>query len=275
MENVMIILFLVCFVCLIIGLIKPSIVVRWGIVEKRNRKSVLKYYGIGLIVAFILVGIFAPKTSNTTDKSTTAQADNTVKEQPKEKTEEEKNAEAAKQKADEEAKAKADAEAKAAAEKDAKKIKSGTYKVGSDIPAGEYLVIAKSMGYIECAKDSKGQLDSIVFNDNLKSGSNSYVTVNEGEYFKMTGAEMYPVAEAPSIVPKDGIYKDGMYKVGQDIPAGEYKVKLTGSIGYTEVSQNSRHQLDSIVSNENVQADGYLTVENGQYLKISEVQIQK
>lgn len=138
MENVMIILFLVCFVCLIIGLIKPSVVVRWGRLEKRNRKSVLKYYGIGLIVTFILVGIFAPKTSNTTDKSTTVKVDNTVKEQPKEKTEEEKAAEETKKKADEAAKAKADAEAqkakeeadaKAAAEKAAKEQEE---KIGYD-----------------------------------------------------------------------------------------------------------------------------------------------
>ncbi|MBW6411166.1 hypothetical protein [Clostridium weizhouense] len=165
-------------------------------------------------------------------------------------------------------------EPKQEAKKD-NKIKSGTYKVGTDIPAGEYLVISKSIGYIECAKDSKGQLDSIIFNENLTSGSNSYVTLNDGEYFKVTGGEMYTVAEAPSIIPKDGLYKDGMYKVGQDIPAGEYKIKLTGGIGYTEVSSNSRHQLNNIISNENVQADTYLTVQDGQYLKLSGVEIQK
>ncbi|GAA0762406.1 hypothetical protein [Clostridium sartagoforme] len=157
------------------------------------------------------------------------------------------------------------------------KIKSGTYKIGTDIPAGEYLVISKSLTYIECASDSTGALESIVFNDNLTSGSNSYVTLNDGEYFKMTGADMYPVASAPSVVPKDGEYKSGMYKVGTDIPAGEYKVILDSSsgFGYYEVSTDSRHNIEGIVTNENVQADTYLTIQEGQYLKMSGLKIQK
>ncbi|MCE5220902.1 MAG: hypothetical protein LLF98_06430 [Clostridium sp.] len=261
-KNLAIILLLIFFFP--VGLFLMWKYSRWNKIAKI---VISIFFGIVL-----LSNMGSKKTSQTaTTKTETA----TIQEQPKEKTEEEKAAEVAKQKADEEAKAKADAEAKAAAEKEAKKIKAGTYKIGTDIPAGEYLVIAKSIGYVECAKDSKGQLDSIIFNDNLTSGSDRYVTLNEGEYFKLTGAEMYPVSEAPSIIPKDGIYKDGMYKVGKDIPAGEYKVKLTGGMGYTEVTTNSRHQLDSIVSNENVQADTYLTVQDGQYLKMTGVQIQK
>lgn len=154
------------------------------------------------------------------------------------------------------------------------KIKAGTYKVGTDLAAGEYLFVAKSMGYVECTSDSTGALESIVFNDNV--AGHTYLTVNDGEYLKIQGGEMYPVAEAPSVIPADGLYKDGMYKVGQDIPAGEYKVVLTSSaMGYYEVAADSRHDLYSIVTNENVQADTYLTIQDGQYVKISGVEIQK
>jgi hypothetical protein len=155
------------------------------------------------------------------------------------------------------------------------KIKAGTYKVGEEIPAGEYLFISKGMGYIECSTDTTGALESILYNDNVEG--HSYITINEGEYFKVQGGEMYPVAEAPSVIPADGLYKAGMYKVGQDIPVGEYKVKLTSAVGmgYIEVTTDSRHQLESIVTNENVQADSYITVADGQYLKIQGVEIQK
>lgn len=131
------------------------------------------------------------------------------------------------------------------------------------------------ISHIECTKDTTGALESILYNDNVQG--NSYVTINEGEYFKLQGGEMYPIAEALSIIPEDGLYKDGMYKVGQDIPAGEYKVKLTSAVGmgYLEVSTDSRHQLVSIVTNENVTADSYITVAEGQYLKIQGVEIQK
>jgi len=155
------------------------------------------------------------------------------------------------------------------------KIKAGTYKIGEEVPAGEYLFVSKGMGYIQCSTDTTGALESILYNDNVEG--HSYIAVNEGEYLKIQGGEMYPVAEAPSVIPKDGLYKAGMYKVGQDIPAGEYKVKLTSAagMGYTEVSTDSRHQLESIVTNENVQADSYITVTDGQYLKIQGVEIQK
>ncbi|MEG2017752.1 MAG: hypothetical protein RR844_06230 [Clostridium sp.] len=67
-----------------------------------------------------------------------------------------------------------------------------------------------------------------------------------------------------------------MYKVGQDIPAGEYKIILTSSfMGYYEVDSDSRHDLYSIITNENVQSDTYLTIEDGQYIKLAGVEIQK
>lgn len=65
MNSLMLILVLLCIICLIVGIIKPNIVIRWGDLEKRNRKNVFKYYGLGLIVAFILFGISTPKTVST------------------------------------------------------------------------------------------------------------------------------------------------------------------------------------------------------------------
>lgn len=63
MNNLMLLLFLICIICLIIGIIKPSIVIRWG--EKRNRKKVFLYYGLGIVISFILFGVTIPKTANT------------------------------------------------------------------------------------------------------------------------------------------------------------------------------------------------------------------
>lgn len=166
-------------------------------------------------------------------------------------------------------------EPKKESQKDTEKIKSGTYKVGTDLPAGEYVVFAKGYTYIESSKDSSGTLESIIFNDNLSANSNSYVTLNEGEYFKFQDGEMYPVDKAPSVTPEDGVYRDGMYKVGQDIPAGEYKITLgkDSELGYYEVSKSSSHQLEDILTNENVQTDTYLTVSDGQYVKLQGVTI--
>ncbi len=134
----------------------------------------------------------------------------------------------------------------------------------------------KGHAYIESASDSSGNLDSIIFNDNLMNDAHAYVTLNDGEYFKMTGGEMYLVEDAKSVIPEDGLYQDGMYKVGNDIPAGEYKVIFTSNLGmgYLEVSSDSSHQLGSIITNDNVQADTYITVKDSQYLKLQGLEIQ-
>ncbi len=151
-------------------------------------------------------------------------------------------------------------------------IKPGTYKIGTDLPAGEYLFIADSMSYIEIASDSTGSFESIIANDTVTG--HRYITVKDGEYLKLQGGKAYAVADAPSVVPADGLYKDGMYKVGTDIPAGEYKVVVTSSMGYIEVSSGSRGTFDQIITNDVPTADTYITVSDGQYLTLQGVEIQ-
>lgn len=58
MEYLFLLLFLFSLLALIIGLIKPSIVIRWG--ENKNRKNVLKYYGLSIILFVILSAITVP-----------------------------------------------------------------------------------------------------------------------------------------------------------------------------------------------------------------------
>lgn len=69
----------------------------------------------------------------------------------------------------------------------------GTYKVGTDIPAGEYKFTQTSSfgGYIERARDSSMELDSIISNEaTSEEGETVYVTINDGEYLKISGGEL-------------------------------------------------------------------------------------
>ncbi|WP_394860808.1 hypothetical protein [Mediterraneibacter gnavus] len=63
-----------------------------------------------------------------------------------------------------------------------------------------------------------------------------------------------------------------MYLVGKDIPAGEYKVSAANG-GYYEVTANSTGDLGTIIANDNFEGEVYLTVQDGQYLKLSRAQI--
>lgn len=147
--------------------------------------------------------------------------------------------------------------------------KAGVYLVGQDIPAGEYYVKAISGScYIEIAKDSPGTLQSIITNENLQNYG--YITLYSGEYFTIRNGMFIELDYAPTATLLDGVYPAGMYKVGRDIPAGEYKIcSVSNGIAYVEVSTNSRHVLNSIVTNSNFTGEKYITLQDGQYLTIT------
>jgi hypothetical protein len=66
----------------------------------------------------------------------------------------------------------------------------GIYKVGYDIPAGEYNLIrnmGSSSAYYAVLSDDSGSISSIVTNSNF-SGTNAIVTVSEGQYLKVSRA---------------------------------------------------------------------------------------
>ena len=84
MVVVSFLLMVVCTIALIVGLIKPDFVVRWGDYSKRNRKSVLKYYGIGIVLFFVLAAVFSdnldeePETNMATLTSNTQEEINEI-----------------------------------------------------------------------------------------------------------------------------------------------------------------------------------------------------
>lgn len=149
--------------------------------------------------------------------------------------------------------------------------KKGMYKIGSDMPAGEYVIVSDSMTYMQLSSDSSGSLYSIIANDNFKN--RSIITVAEGQYLEFDAGKAYPINEAPSATVSEGILEEGMYKIGLDIPAGEYKVISNGSFAYIEVASDSSHNLRSIVSNDNFEGEKYISVLDGQYLKFSEAKL--
>ncbi|MBP2657174.1 MAG: hypothetical protein H6Q69_206 [Firmicutes bacterium] len=231
------ILLLLSILFFIIGLFKPSLVIRWGNPDKRGRKKALTTYLI-LIVVFFIAGA-------TTDSSENSQSQQTSQpSQGQQQTE------------------------KAAV----KTYKSGQYKVGQDIPAGEYVAIANGQAYIEIAKDSKGTMQSILANDIFIN--RSIISVSDGQYLKVQGCELYAFKDAPKVQDNNGFLPAGMYKVGVDLPAGEYKVTSEGGDSYIETSNTSRHSMGDIVSNDIFQGDKYVTVSDGQYVKFFRAKIK-
>ena len=142
-----------------------------------------------------------------------------------------------------------------------KSYSNGQFKVGVDLPAGEYLAVGT--GYVEVA--SAPELTAIIYNDNIENAQR-YVGVRDGEYVKVEHAlKLYALADAPKISVQ-GKIPDGQFKVGSDISAGEYKITLNAG-GYFAVTSSPRNDF---VTNQFTNEGGtyYATVADGQYLQI-------
>jgi len=147
---------------------------------------------------------------------------------------------------------------------------AGTYEVGKDIPAGEYVIIASSRDYsmFQISTDSSLSTESTVAMDLFKN--RTVVAVNEGEFLDITSGTLYPLNEAPA-VPSTGNLPEGTYKVGFDLPAGQYTLNSTNSTyqGYYEINSNSRHTFNGIIKNGQFTGTVTVTVSDGQYLILS------
>lgn len=150
---------------------------------------------------------------------------------------------------------------------------SGMYLVGKDIPAGEYAVFAeRGLGYMEVDADSSGNFDSILCNQNFSY--NTIVTLEEGRYFSMTGAYAVPFEQAD--IDTSG---SGMFKIGVNLPAGEYKVVVDedsgAGMGYLEVATDSSHDFTSIRTNDNIESSVYISAYEGEYLTLERCHIEQ
>ena len=140
----------------------------------------------------------------------------------------------------------------------------GDFQVGSDVKPGTYRTTGNSDGmcYWERAKDAKGEMDSILANDNV-SGT-SYVTIKATDkLFKSSGCKDWKAVDpkakgtAVSRMAGDG----GMFRVGTDIAPGTYRsTGNTDDSCYWERAKDADHGLKSILANNNVTGTAVVTI---------------
>ena len=80
----------------------------------------------------------------------------------------------------------------------------------------------------------------------------------------MTSAKNTPIFQFDN-----GVITEGMYRVGKDIPAGNYQaIATTSDSGYYALLNNSTVNRD-IISNASFSTSRYVTLSNNQYLEIT------
>ena len=150
---------------------------------------------------------------------------------------------------------------------------TGNYIKG-DIPAGEYAFVKFSgSGAYYSEEDSAG---NIIDNENFDSFG--YVKVHaagnlttRGVLISINAFEKLEVSGAKQIYEilnnQTDYHDGGYYKVGVDIPAGQYVLESYGS-GYWAVMTGPVGSSD-IVDNDNFNGRASVNVRDGQYLTIS------
>jgi len=147
-----------------------------------------------------------------------------------------------------------------AAEKKAAFAGDGDFQVGKDVKPGTYRTTGNTDGmcYWERAKDSSGESDSLLANDNVNG--TGYVTVKATDkLFSSKDCRDWEAVDEKAKgsakgSPAAGMAGDGgMFRVGADIAPGTYK--STGNADdscYWERTKDADHGVESIVANDNV-----------------------
>lgn len=144
-------------------------------------------------------------------------------------------------------------------------IAEGKYKVGDDIPAGEYFLIADGFASFHILSDINGELINFDF-----FSSHSIISVLEGQYLELSRCAAVMFDKVPKNIFEGKTISDGMYKIGYHIPAGEYKLTADRDIeGEGCYCLYTDSLCKDIISIEFFEDSKYINVFDGQYLKLS------
>lgn len=142
------------------------------------------------------------------------------------------------------------------------------YKIGKDMPAGEYKIIAnEDYSMFELNGDARGE-------DYIASNSVDtfvYVVVEDGQYLTLSDCFAVPVEETWAVEPVDGKLPAGMYRVGTDIEPGEYKVVAVEDYASYQITEDANGE--KYIDSNSIKKSHYIEVKDGEYLLISSAEL--
>lgn len=159
---------------------------------------------------------------------------------------------------------------------DCPKYDAGEYTVGENIPAGEYVLIPfgeyTGSGSVSIYWDVAHEK---LYESDFSFRGNSIMYFPAGKYIELKDCYAIPFEQAPNYCEGVTTVPDGVYKIGYHIPAGEYKIESDGeydgnyTVYNTTLGSSSKKDIATINSFSSSQKTATITVEDGQYLKLS------
>lgn len=141
----------------------------------------------------------------------------------------------------------------------------GTYHVGANLKAGEYLLCATSSNSASCIISKREEpIDTSDIVLSTTFYGRHYVELEEGQWIKISHANLFSLNNKPQI-DKDskGGYYEGQYKAGTDIKAGNYVIK-TESLSYYEITSKPYEPFSK--NWKTFDNEQYVTLNEGDYL---------
>lgn len=142
-------------------------------------------------------------------------------------------------------------------------LKSGVYKIGTDLLPGEYILLSdNSDGYFAICSDAG--CNNILANNRF--GYITYITAYENTYLELDSCVAIPYTDDFSFNPIENGWTDGVFKCGKDIPCGEYVLISDTSNGYYAFLSGT--DGSNIIANDKFGSIAYVNVSENTYLEI-------
>lgn len=142
----------------------------------------------------------------------------------------------------------------------------GSYLIGEDLDAGLYVVLPDESGsWVEgdIASDMRWSSDSRVI-AGLSGVEYGVIEVEDGDYLHIDRGTAVPIAEAPEADPT----VDGIYRVGEEVPAGYYRVLPVDPNTNISITTYKSTRTTDIVYNEYADDQLYVDLQDGDYVKL-------
>ncbi|WP_041139425.1 hypothetical protein [Beduini massiliensis] len=149
----------------------------------------------------------------------------------------------------------------------------GVYKVGTDIPEGEYIAFYDRGSFY--VRSGAEDYSSALNKETLYTNKTLVISVKKGEYIHYTGSNyFYSIDANPSVNLSEG----GIFKVGLHLPAGEYRIIPENSDNYSNqvnIYKDSYYRDNPIIKVYGQQLNDPIFLEEGQYVQIKNCQLKR
>ena len=152
---------------------------------------------------------------------------------------------------------------------------SGTYIVGNDIPADEYLLIAIENESATFELYRSNNEESYAPDIEMELVNRYFITLFDGDKIILNGCKCISSKQAPPYVLNEQDYPAGMYKVGYDINVDEWIIVTNKEDVYVTIYNDTKYEIFSISHHAMVQTRYYITLVPDTYIFINEGKIQK